>query len=391
MNKSQSAPMIADMHCDTVFRLLQGMDFDDPESVSHVSLPRLIQGGIGLQVFACFLNDQLPPEVKAVRVERMLDALHEMVARYREKIELAISPEEIDTIVASDRIAALFGIENGAAIDNSLDKLRGYYDRGVRIMTLTHNESNDWCVSSGDRDPTFTGLTEFGREVIREMNRLGMIIDISHVAPDSVTAVLEESSAPVVASHSCAYALCAHHRNLTDDQIRDIADHGGLIGVNYVGYFLSPHYRDLTDTIVAEDREMVHRVERTLRTECTAEEFDIAWARVKPTVDAWNTRLSKTGVSYTTVADHVDHIVELVGDDHVGLGSDFDGMLFGPAGLEDCSCLPNLVEELRQRGYSETSLARVLGQNFRRVFGEIWEARERPIPGTEKVDKPLKQ
>ncbi len=383
----RSDPFIADMHCDTVFRLLQGMDFGAEQTVSHVNLPRLKKGGISLQVFACFLNDQLPPEVKSVRVNRMLDALEQMFEQHSDSIAPATSPEEIEAVAGSGRIVGMLGIENGAAIDNSLEKLRAYFNRGVRIMTLTHNESNDWCVSSADRDPTFTGLTDFGHEVVWEMNRLGMMIDISHVSADSVSEILKTSSAPVVASHSNAYSLCAHHRNLTDDQILAIADRSGLIGINFVGYFLSPQYRDLTEEIVGEDMEKIRAVEAALRTECTADEFEAAWEKVKSTVDEWQRRLRETGVDCGTVADHIDHVIDLVGDDFVGLGSDFDGTLFGPIDLEDCSKLPNLVEELRQRGYSDGRLKKVLGGNFTRVFRDIWAARGSRRTGTEQAGK----
>lgn len=364
---------IADMHCDTVLRMGQGADISQRSESGHADLIRLREGGVGIQVFACFIDRSIPPGLRVAHVDRMIDRLHRMADDHADLVGLAFDADGARAIVESGRIAAVIGIENGLAIDNSLDNLRHFHDRGVRIMTLTHNFSHEWCLSSGDREPAFAGLTAFGEDVVRAMNDLGMIVDVSHVAPSSVEAVLAVSDKPVVASHSDAHALCAHHRNLTDEQILAIARTGGLIGVNFCGDFLSPDWKRLSESYAYTDEHIgvFQEYDRIFTSECSRAEYEERMAKIRPFLTEYERRVRRSRVNVATVADHIDYIVNLAGPDHVGLGADYDGITFAPEGLEDCSKLPGLVTELKARGYTAEELTKILHGNFLRVFRAV--------------------
>jgi len=362
---------VADLHCDTVWPVSQGADFAGGNTHTHIDLPRLIAGEVNLQIFACFLHHDIPADQRVATVDRLLDRLDAMFAAGSDRIAQARSATEADKIVAGGQIAAVTGIENGEAIDNSLDTLRHFFERGVRIMTLSHNASHDWCLSSSDQNHPFDGLTDFGRKVVRTMNELGMIVDISHIAPSAVDAVLKVTSKPIVASHSNAHALCPHDRNLTDAQIRAIADNGGMIGINFCGDFLLMKWHEIAVSHVMAHLESLHEVDKFHRLFHADGELAATLKRLEPFLSAWERAVRTTGVDTSTVADHIDYIVRLVGDDFVGLGTDYDGIFFPPAGLEECSRLPNLTEEMAARGYSEGRIRKILGENFRRVFGEV--------------------
>jgi membrane dipeptidase len=332
-----------------------------------MDLPRLREGGIDLQVLACWVPTDIEPDSACPRVDYMIDTIDAQIARYGSAMTVCLTAEEARAVVADGRLAAFIGIENGVAIANDLENLRHFYARGVRYMTLTHTASSDWCISSADTAPAFHGLTDFGREVVREMNRLGMIIDISHAHAQAVDLILETTTDPVIASHSCVHALCAHDRNLTDAQIAAIAENGGVIGINFFNAYLSEDWNRISDSLW-EIRAPEYRSYDTLY----AENDTLRWTEqrrirreVMTVVDSLVT------VDVGTVCDHIDHIVNLVGDDYVGLGSDYDGVYAMPAGLDDCSKVPNITKELMARGYSEKSIRKILGGNFMRVFEEV--------------------
>jgi membrane dipeptidase len=301
----------------------------------------------------------------------MLDCLPRTFESNREAIEPAFHSADIDRINAEGKIASILAIENGMAIDDSLETLRHYYDRGVRLMTLTHNVSTDWCISSADTSPAFSGLSDFGRDVIRAMNDLGMIIDVSHVSAGSIEAILEISCKPIMASHSCVRALCDFHRNLTDEQIIAIAESGGVIGVNFCPDFLSPASFAASGAVITADMERYRRWEKFFTGWCSAEEYERGKSAMQPFLDEWEQAIRGTGVSVREVADHIQYIADLVGPEHVGIGSDFDGISFAPQGAEDCSKLPNLVAELAERGYAGDDLKAILRDNFVRIFRTV--------------------
>lgn len=361
--KIHKRALVADMHCDTVMRLMKGADLAVRDTVGHVDIPRLQEGGVDLQVFACWIPTETPIDSCVGRVDEMIDTLEAQISRNADKIEICKSSAEARNITSSGRIAAFLGIENGVAIANSLDNLQHFYDRGVRYMTLTHTASSDWCISSADTTPAFDGLTDFGREVVKKMNELGMIVDVSHASVEAVDEVLKLTKDPIIASHSCVFNICPHDRNLTDGQIKAIAANGGLIGVNFYNGYLSARWNEVIDSITEANRSAIDSIEALYPDDYSK--------RRQATSHFYEKSLAEINVDVGTVVDHIDYIVRLVGADYVGLGSDFDGVHRLPAGLSDCSMVPNITKELVFRGYSNRDIQKILGGNFMRVFRQV--------------------
>ena len=355
--------LVADMHSDTVLRMKKGFDFSIRDSLGHMDIPRLEEGGIDLQVIACWMPTDTPRDLCRPRVDEMIDSLEAQVARHSDKIAICRSAGEAEKIIASGRIAAFIGIENGVAIADDMANLQHYYDRGVRYMTLTHTSSSDWCISSADTAPKFDGLTDFGRDVVRKMNELGMIVDVSHAAPSVVDAVLKITTKPIIASHSCAYAICQHNRNLTDDQIRAIAKNGGVIGINFFDGYLSNRWNQVSDSIYAAHKIEIDSIEAIYK-----DDYGKRHQAMAGFYKEMEKKLGEVDVNVDSVVNHIDHMVKLVGPDYVGLGSDFDGVFALPNGLKDCSMMPNITRELVRRGYSDNDIKKILGWNFMRVF-----------------------
>jgi len=360
--------LVADLHSDTPMRMMRGFDFAQRDTVGHMDIPRLRDGGVDLQVFACFISTGTPAEECLPHVDEMIDSLTAQVDRHPDEIAVCRTAAEAEAIIGEGKIAAFIGIENGVAINNDLDNLRHFYDRGVRYLTLTHTSSSDWCVSSADTAPAFDGLTDFGLEVVRAMNELGMIVDISHAHPEAVEKVLEFSADPVIASHSCVHAICQHDRNLTDDQIKAMAANGGVIGINFYNGYLSPGavYTRIADSIWG-----LHRADVDSIRELYAEDREKRYEALGSIFDEINAALAHIEIDVGTVVDHIDYIVALVGPDYVGLGSDFDGVPGVPEGLKDCSMVPNITAELVARGYADEDIEKILGGNFMRVFRQV--------------------
>jgi membrane dipeptidase len=358
--------IVGDLHSDTPLRLRDGFDFSRRDTTGHMDLPRLKEGGVDLQVFACWLPTNTPKEKCRATVDLLIDSLEANIKRHPDTIAICTTAKQARTLISAGKIAAFIGIENGVAIADTLANLKHFYDRGVRYMTLTHTASSDWCISSADTAPAFHGLTEFGRSVVREMNRLGMIIDVSHASKEAIEEVLKITTAPVIASHSCVYVICPHNRNLTDDQIKAIAKNGGVIGVNFWNAYLSADVRRIEDSIIGPHKRELDSIDALYRDDPKA--LDKATAPYYAPADSAEKLLN---ISVETLVDHIDYIVKLVGPDYVALGSDYDGIPSVPIGVEDCSKLPNITKELVRRGYSEKVIAKVLGGNFMRVFGKV--------------------
>jgi membrane dipeptidase len=360
--------LVADLHSDTAMRMVYGFDFSVRDTIGDMDIPRLQEGGVDLQVFACFVGTDTPPDSCRPVVDEMIDSLQTQIDRHPDKIALCRTAAEAEEIIRQGKIAAFIGIENGVAINRDLANLRHFYDRGVRYLTLTHTGSSDWCISSADTAPAFHGLTDFGREVVRTMNQLGMIVDVSHASPEAVQEVLKVTSDPVIASHSCVYGICPHNRNLTDEQIKAIAANGGVIGINFYGEYLSPggKWTQIWDSGFAAHRSEIDSL-KMLYHEDHAKLYDA----LRPFYAGMRSEIRKLNVNVATVVDHIDHIVKLVGPDYVGLGSDFDGVPGLPEGLSDCSMAPNITKEMVARGYSDTDIKKILGGNFMRVFRQV--------------------
>jgi membrane dipeptidase len=322
----------------------------------HTDIPRLRRGAVGGVFFAAFVAPSLEGAAAVPVLFEQIDVIRRMAERYPQAFVLAATAAQVEQAHSSGRIAALIGIENGQAIDNSLAVLRQAYGAGARYMTLTHWNSTAWA-DAGTDEPRHGGLSPFGREVVREMQRLGMLVDLSHVSDDTMRDALEIAEAPVIFSHSSARALCNHPRNVPDEILRRVAANRGIVMVNFAPGFVSEEVRVAEEPLEAEWNrlEKLHPGDQ---------------AKVEEGVRAWRQAHPIPKATLAQVADHVDHIRRVAGIDHVGLGSDFDGIGETPVGLEDVSCYPALVAELLRRAYSERYVRKVAGENILRVMRE---------------------
>ncbi len=325
----------------------------------HTDIPRLRQGGVGAQFWSAYVPADTGKKGTAVRLTlEQIDVIRRMVAAYPDTFEMAYTAEDIVRIHNKGKIASLIGVEGGHSIDNSLGVLRMFYVLGVRYMTLTHSETLDWADSATD-EPRHHGLTAFGEQVVREMNRLGMLVDISHVSAETMRHALRVTSAPLIASHSSAYALAEHPRNVPDDVLRLVKKNGGVVMVNFYPGFIVPEAARLRRDMfqIARDLQKKYPDEREFRAALEQ------WRKEHPI---------PTG-SVHTVVDHIEHIIKTAGIDHVGLGSDFDGINSVPNQLEDVSCYPYITQELLNRGYGKEDIRKVLGGNLLRVLRQAEE------------------
>lgn len=339
---------------------LQKLDFSQFQKDFQTDLPRLLQGGVGAQFWSAYAPPEIDKQGGAAHFYlEQIDLIHQFVKKYPGDLEMAYSARDIQRIHKKGKIASLIGIEGGYAIENSLALLRMYYKLGARYMTLTHNKTIAWADSATD-DSHHEGLTEFGELVVREMNRLGMLVDISHVSPDTMRDVLRISRAPVIASHSGAYAIAPVQRNVPDDVLQGIAKNGGIVMVVFYSGFVAPEAVKVVEGFNA------YRAELEKNTGLTSDEW-------KKALDAWDREHPTPEGTIRNVADHIDHIAQVAGIDHVGLGSDFDGAPQYPRQLKDVSYFPYITQELLNRGYSYKDIKKILGGNFLRVFQKAEE------------------
>ena len=347
----------------------------------QTDLPRLRRGGVGAQFWSVWIpNERKGDEAIRVTLEQ-IDLVHRMVARYPARLEMASTAADIRRIHKAGRIASLIGIEGGHQIGNSPAALRQFHALGARYMTLTHSKNNDWADSATD-DPVHDGLTPFGRAVVREMNRLGMMVDLSHVSPKTMHDALTETKAPVIFSHSNARALMDHARNVPDDVLKRLPANGGVVMVNFYPGFLSKAYR----------RRMAERSAEEAR---LANLYSGQPERRKAALEAWDAAHPVVESTLAEVADHIEHVRKVAGIDHVGIGSDFDGIDgAAPKGLEGVETYPALLAELARRGWSDSDLAKLAGGNVLRVMERAEQVAagmksEPPLNATiEQLDKP---
>jgi membrane dipeptidase len=350
-----------DTHADTPSEFLDHpFDLGVLNSRGHFDYPRMKAGGLDAEFFAAYVPAKYANKGAAAYCMKIMETIHEMVDSYPTWVRFATSTAGIKAAVAENRRAILIGIEGGHAIEDSLDLLRAFYRFGARYMTLTHTNTNNWADSSTD-EAKHNGLSPFGKQVVLEMNRLGMLVDISHVADKTFYDVVEVSKAPVIASHSSSRALASAPRNMTDDMLRALAKNGGVAMVNFYPVFLSD---EVAKASKARDEKL---------------KPDIAALKAKdssegPEYQEGVRKLMAANplpkVSWTVIVDHIDHMVKVAGIDHVGIGSDFDGIPAVPEGMEDVSKLPAIPAELKRRGYSEADVKKIMGENFMRVFAE---------------------
>ena len=358
-----AAAIVVDAHSDFLDR--SAVDHsslsDDPDG-SQTTLRKLEAGKVDAQFFSVFVPPAYREYGYAGRTLELIDRLLLEVEQNSDRIELATSVADIRRIAAEGRIAALMGIEGGHSIENRLGHLRNYYRLGVRYMTLTWNNTNDWADSSGDA-PRWSGLNDFGLTVVAEMNRLGMMIDVSHVSDDTFWDVIRSSRSPVIASHSAARALVDSDRNMSDEMIAALAEAGGVIQVTFYSKHLQATFASRYERAVDEAAATFNRLGEQYIHDPIG--LDIAQWSLEKEIEK-----SIPPLPLSVVVDHIDHIVDLAGIDHVGLGSDFDGMGSAPVGLEHVGMMPAITEELVRRGYDEASIRKILGENLLRVMAD---------------------
>jgi membrane dipeptidase len=348
--------ILVDGHNDiTMYMTDVGYDIgESSDGLYHTDLGRLKQGGVTAQFFSLWIDPKkYATSGGTARALKMIDAIHRAVAAHPRKLMMATTVADIRRAKRHGRVAALMGIEGGYAIEDSLETLRALYRLGVRYMTLTHTVPTSWAGAATNGPGT--GLSEFGREVVREMNRIGMLVDVSHVSDATMSDVLETAWVPVIASHSSARAVCNVPRNIPDPLLRRIGTNGGIVMVNFYSRFLDTNYAAAYSRIEADIDAIEKRYEHDPRVRRIQE------SKLCATLPA---------VPLARLVDHIDHIARVAGIDHVGLGSDFDGVESTPAEMGDVRCFPNLTAELLRRGYSEKEIRKILGENFLRVLGE---------------------
>jgi membrane dipeptidase len=352
---------VVDGHNDLPWALREQVGYDlDARDIAtsqnahlHTDLPRLREGGVGAQYWSVYVRSDLPDAVPATLEQ--IDCVRRLIERYPDRLAPALTAADMEAARAQGRIASLMGAEGGHSIANSLGTLRGLYTLGVRYLTLTHNDNVDWADSATD-EPKAGGLTAFGREVVREMNRLGMLVDLSHVAATTMRDALDTSSAPVIFSHSSARAVCDHPRNIPDDVLERLPANGGMAMVTFVPKFV---LQTAVDWTAAADENMRAHGFHHLDTTPEAMKVHRVFEETNP----------RPVATVATVADHLDHMREVAGIDHLGIGGDYDGTAFTPDGLNDVSGYPNLIAELLRRGWSRPDLAKLTWQNAVRVLG----------------------
>ncbi|WP_435837123.1 dipeptidase [Streptomyces achromogenes] len=352
---------VVDGHNDLPWALREQVRYDldaldiagDRSDRLHTDLPRLRAGGVGAQYWSVYVPAEQPDPVAATLEQ--IDCVRRMLERYPADLAPAGSAADLETARAEGRIASLMGAEGGHSIANSMGTLRALYALGVRYMTLTHNSNVDWADSATD-EPRAGGLTAFGREVVREMNRLGMLVDLSHVAATTMRDALDASTAPVIFSHSSARAVCDHPRNIPDDVLERLPANGGMAMVTFVPKFVLQAAVDWT--AAADENLRAHGLHH-LDTSPEAMRLHRAFEERHP----------RPVATVSVVADHLDHMREVAGIDHLGIGGDYDGTAFTPDGLDDVSGYPNLLAELLDRGWSRTDLAKLTWRNAVRVLG----------------------
>lgn len=367
--KLHRSALVIDTHADTAQRMLdEGWDFTGPldsgRSVGHINLEAARAGNLAAEFFAIWVDPgQYGPELYVSRTEQMIAAVRKQVLEWPADLALCGSAIEIAKAHEAGRFAVVLGLEGGHSIANSIEQLRSYYAAGVRYMTLTWANSNDWAESSGDLREQ-GGLTDFGREVVAEMNRLGMMVDVSHASDKTLADVLATTRAPVLASHSSARALCDSPRNLTDDQLRAIAANGGAVMVNFYSAFVDEGYRRALNALKPERQEAHRRLEA---------EYGAGEAlpfHVTNGLDLeFGARIQRPPLE--ALMAHFEHIIRVAGIDHVGIGTDFDGISSLPEGIDSAADLPKITAWLVTRGYSEEDIRKVLGGNLMRVLRAV--------------------
>ncbi|HMD38864.1 MAG TPA: dipeptidase [Candidatus Acidoferrum sp.] len=363
--KLHFSSLVIDTHDDTTQRFLDD-DFDlgARNALGSIDIPRMKEGGLGAIFFSVWIPSKIKGPEAVGKALQQINAVHEQVGKHSGDMILVTTSDGIREAHKQGRIAALIGIEGGHMINSDLGVLRKFAGLGARYMTLTHTGNTEWADASTDK-PAHNGLSPFGKDVVREMNRLGMIVDISHVSDKTLADVLETSKAPVFASHSSCRAICDAARNMTDDMMRALAAKGGVIQINYHIGFLSQEFRNAEKAHPERDKAIAQEVQKRCgeKEGCQLIQGDIITRE-------YVLRGDLPRVEWTKIIEHIDHAVKVAGIDHVGLGSDFDGANM-PFGMEDATKLPQITNALLEKGYSEGDVKKILGENTLRLMADV--------------------
>ncbi len=356
--------IVIDTHNDVISTVsMRGMNIDhDLAPQTHSDTKRFLKSGIDVQVFAIFSDERFGKDTAFKYANIEIDSLEAIVARNSGRMMMIHSPADLDAAIREKKFGCMMGLEGGHMIEDKIENLDKLFNRGIRYMTLTWNNSTSWASSAWDETKGTVarkGLNELGKDIVRRMNELGMIIDVSHVGEQTFWDAISITSKPIIASHSCAHALCPVPRNLKDDQIRAIGKNGGVIHLNFYSGFIDSNYNSRLATFNSRHKTEKDSLEKLSWANWEIEE----WLNKKHPLEAENLR-----PPLSMLLDHLDHIVKLAGIDHLGIGSDFDGISSSPQGLDDVTDMPELTKALLKRGYSKTDVKKILGENFLRVY-----------------------
>jgi membrane dipeptidase len=365
--------IVVDTHADTPQRFLdEGFDIGstDPSDIGHMSLEKARRGNLGAEFFSIWVDPETNQGHFAQHTFDLIDSVYEQAARHPDRMTMAFSVADIERAHREHKLAALMGIEGGHSIENDMHLLRDYYRLGVRYMTLSWSNTNEWADSSGDISDSkiqhHNGLTDFGKQVVVEMNRLGMIVDISHVSDKTFWDVIAVTKAPVIASHSSARALVNHPRDMTDDMLRAVAKNGGTVQVNFFSGFVDEDYRKAMEAQSKDQAAAIQKYSDSLK----AQGKPINYIEIDRMGREWMAKIPRPPLK--SLIDHIDHVAKVAGIDHVGLGSDFDGVSGAtPQGIDSAADLPKITQALLDRGYSAGDIKKILGGNLLRVFGQV--------------------
>jgi membrane dipeptidase len=356
--------IVIDTHNDVISTVsMRGMNIDlDLAPRTHSDTKRFLQSGIDVQVFAIFSDERFGKDTAFKYANIEIDTLESIVRRNADKMRMVYNPADLDAVVKNGLFGCMMGLEGGHMIEDRIENLDSLYKRGVRYMTLTWNNSTSWASSAWDETKNTIakkGLSDLGKQIVRRMNELGMIVDVSHVGEQTFWDVIATTRKPIIASHSCAHALCPVPRNLKDDQIKAIGKNGGVIHLNFYSGFIDSNYNARLAIF-----NKAHQAEKDSLKNLKMAEWEIEeWLNKEYPKEAEHLR-----PPLSFMLDHIDHIVRLIGVDHVGIGSDFDGISSSPRGLDDVTDMPQLTKALLKRGYSKSDVRKILGENFIRVF-----------------------
>ena len=380
-----NSAIIVDTHADTPRRFLYE-NFDignsDPKDIGHISLDKARAGNLGGEFFSIWADPGTTSGHFAKATFDMIDSVYQQAARHPDRMMMAFSVADIERAHKQKNLAALIGIEGGHSIENDIHLLRDFYRLGVRYMTLSWSNTNEWADSSGDIDDPkvehHNGLTDFGKQIVLEMNRLGMMVDISHVADKTFFDAIDTTKAPLIASHSSARALTNHARNMTDEMLRAVAKNGGVVQANFYDAFIDENYRKAAE---AQKKDRDAAVAAFLA-QAKASGQPVTYIEVDRIEREWAAKIPRPPLK--SLIDHIDHIAKVAGVDHVGLGSDFDGVSGAtPEGIDSAADLPKITQALVDRGYTANDIHKILGENLLRVFRQVQRvSREMQVVGS---------